>query len=730
MKRTKGTRPEPRCGSGSAAKPGKAISLPVVAAAHPAVRRSRTSKWRALVLILVHLVIIGHIIHWWAAGKTLSPVEPSEAMYTLDKGHVNAGFVFFLAAILVTAVLGRFFCGWGCHIVAYQDLCAWLLKKIGIKPKPMRSRLLLLAPLALALYMFVWPSVYRWAAGIPRAPLTNHILKSAFWETFPGPVVAVLTFAVCGFAIVYFLGAKGFCTYGCPYGGFFALTDKIAPGRILVTDACEHCGHCTSVCTSNVRVHEEVALFGMVVDPGCMKCMDCVSVCPNEALYFGFAKPPIGAKPEAPRRPTPYDFTLWEEGLMVVIGLAALLIFRGLYDQIPLLMAMGMAAITAYVVMKLIRLGRTANVRLQSLQLKRGGRWTRAGLIFAVAVGALLVFTGHSAAVQYHRWQGRRMFASLKLEDDVWKPGHDWQQAASPERRALAESTIQQLERTLRWGLLASPLAMEDLVWLYLAVGRMDDAERTVRRLADLAPNKPDVHRGLANILRKAGRTVEAEAAYRQALSVDAGYEPARSELGMFLISLGQLDQAAALYQEAITLTPSDAHWSLELARLRMQHGQFAEAESVLRQFLRGEPDVARVHWLLGVTLLQQNDTTGLSHLQRAVTLDPTLAEAQFDLGLAHLQLGNMEQGVQCVRQAIRIKPDFVAAYFTLGQVAHQAGNLEEAATHFNDVVRLQPNDPDAYDYLADIYSRLGNPAGAEKAAAQAERLRHAGAGH
>src|SRR5207244_4171 len=85
------------------------------------------------------------------------------------------------------------------------------------------------------------------------------------------------------FMTVYFLGNKGFCTYACPYGGVFGLVDKVAPGRIRVTDACEECGHCTAVCTSNVIVHAEVKKYGMVVDPGCMKCMDCVSVCPNDA---------------------------------------------------------------------------------------------------------------------------------------------------------------------------------------------------------------------------------------------------------------------------------------------------------------------------------------------------------------------------------------------------------------------------------------------------------------
>ena len=64
---------------------------------------------------------------------------------------------------------------------------------------------------------------------------------------------------ICGFVIVYFLGAKGFCTYACPYAGFFAPADTVSPGRIVVDhDKCEGCGHCTAVCTSNVRVHEEI----------------------------------------------------------------------------------------------------------------------------------------------------------------------------------------------------------------------------------------------------------------------------------------------------------------------------------------------------------------------------------------------------------------------------------------------------------------------------------------
>ncbi len=142
-----------------------------------------------------------------------------------------------------------------------------------------------------------------------------------FWATFPGWTIGALTFLICGFVIVYFLGAKGFCTYACPYGAVFTLADRVAPMRIRVTDACQGCGHCTASCTSNVQVKSEVRQFGMVVDDGCMKCLDCVSVCPNDALYYGLGPSRRAAKAAVlePRLQKP---TLtWTEEIVLGLGI-------------------------------------------------------------------------------------------------------------------------------------------------------------------------------------------------------------------------------------------------------------------------------------------------------------------------------------------------------------------------------------------------------------------------
>jgi len=318
------------------------------------IRKSKTGRWRAAALILLNLLMIAHIIQWRIMGKTISPIEPSETMHTLQRGAINAGFIFFALAILATLIFGRFVCGWGCHILALQDFCGWMLKKIGLTPKPFRSRLLVYVPLIGALYMFVWPTAYRFFTSQP-GPLipkfTNHLVTSNFWETFPSVSVAIPFLFVCGFMTVYFLGQKGFCTYACPYGGFFGLADKFSPGKIRVTDACNQCGHCTATCTSNVLVHAEVKQYGMVVDPGCMKCMDCVSVCPNDALYFGFGKPTL-LVPKSNAIKKNYSVTWPEEIVGALIFLGSFLAVRGVYALVPFLMALGCATITTYLTVK------------------------------------------------------------------------------------------------------------------------------------------------------------------------------------------------------------------------------------------------------------------------------------------------------------------------------------------------------------------------------------------
>ncbi|HEV2841581.1 MAG TPA: 4Fe-4S binding protein [Chthoniobacterales bacterium] len=593
------------------------------------IRKSTASRWRAAALLLLNLLMVAHVIQWWIMGKTISPIEPSEAMHTIQRGAINAGFIFFSLAILATMIFGRFVCGWGCHILALQDFCGWLLKKIGLTPKPFRSRLLIYVPLIAALYMFVWPTAYRLFARPDPGPIipkfTNHLVTTNFWETFPSVAVAIPFLLVCGFLTVYFLGQKGFCTYACPYGGFFGLADKFSPGKIRVTDACNQCGHCTATCTSNVLVHAEVREFKMVVDPGCMKCMDCISVCPNDALYFGFGKPAILA-PKSNAIARHYSLTWPEEILGAVVFLGCFLGVRGVYGHVPFLMALGCAAVTTFLALKTWRLLGTRDVFFHRLILKSSGKIQKMGWGFLVFSILWLGLVAHSGWIRWHEYQGGRAFQKIRIPDELAlaQPNPDpW--LGADERNGIVEGK-KHLRAASDFGLFVNSEALSKLAWFEYLTG---EAEQSIDLLGKAANYQKGQAKALSfyyrgTILNRLGRYEQARASLDEALKEREDLILARQEKGESLWLLGLKEEAVSVWTDAIQRNARLILTNNQLAGAKRSMGQVEEAIAHEKQADQFTPDDPLYHWMLGLRL-QNIGMTELAdkHFQRAIQLDP-----------------------------------------------------------------------------------------------------------
>jgi len=624
------------CTSQEGKKTRRRIPLPVIGnppVQEGAVRKSRTSRWRAAALIALNLLMIAHIVQWRVMGTTVSPIEPSETMYTLQNGAVNAGFIFFIVAILATLVFGRFVCGWGCHILALQDFCAWLLKKAGLTPRPFRSRLLVYVPLLAALYMFVWPTAHRLFARPPDAPLvpplTNHLVTSEFWATFPPLAVAIPFLFVCGFMTVYFLGSKGFCTYACPYGGFFALADKVSPGKIRVTDACNQCGHCTAVCTSNVLVHAEVKAYGMVVDPGCMKCMDCVSVCPNDALYFGFGKPSIVVPQSLARQAS---LTWPEELLGMAVFLASFWAVWDVYQLVPMLMALGCATITTFLALRMVRLLRAKDQSFYRFDLKASGRIRRAGWAFAGFALLWIGLNAHSGWVRYHESAGARAFQGIQIPDELALARTNPDPWLSPiDRRNIVEGK-RHLHAAREMGLFANSEALPKLGWLEYLSGNAEDA---VHLLGTAAQHQRGRARALSlyyrgAILNRLGRPQEALTSLDQALAERSDLILAREERGESLWQLGRRQEAILAWSDAVGSNGGLVLANNLLAGAAAALGRPEAAIAYERQADQSTPADPFFHWMVGLRL-QHVGMAELAekHFRRAIQLDPRFRARQ-----------------------------------------------------------------------------------------------------
>ena len=550
------------------------VSLPVL--------RNKNYKRRWTVLWIVQLLIIVHIVVWalskkygWFGGATLTPIEPSECMELVKNGVLNAGAIFFILALISTLVFGRWFCGWGCHVVLLQDGCYWLLRKFGIRPKPFRSRLLMWFPFALGVYMFIWPLFYRLAVAPVTQPelqwpeLSTHLTTTEFWNTFPPAHIAIPFLFICGFLTVYVLGAKGFCSYGCPYGGFFKPLDKASPMRIRVNDNCGQCGKCTAACTSNVRVHEEVNIHKMVIDSGCMKIMDCVDACPNEALSVGFGETALGKEDTKQKQ----DLSLAEEVVFAGLFLIAFLGYRGLYASTPMLMAVGMALVTMWFLVKTWSLIKDDNVNLHKTQLKFHGSIKRSGVLFLALSLVASIFFVQSAAVTLLHTLGDKSLNNGNVEQAA-----HYYTLSGP----LGSGGV---------GLLSNPNVDTTLAKLHEQQGNLEEAEQLLWRAAERVGRDERVYMLIGQVKQLRSSRMVVDTYYTDSLLNNPEWSLVWEDYIAWLKRQQLFDASIAASEHAIAYHPSNPRLVLQYGLLMMEFGEPAIAVEIFTQMTEAMPN-------------------------------------------------------------------------------------------------------------------------------------------
>jgi polyferredoxin/tetratricopeptide (TPR) repeat protein len=636
---------------------GVVLSLPVLDpdrfnAARRRVRR--LARWRASAMIAVYILMVAHIVHWSITGRSIGRFVMSDSMETLELGRINPGFILFAAALLVSLVCGRFLCGWVCHMGALQELCAWILRRLGIRPRMFHSRLLGYVPIVMALGMFVWPTLKR-EAVVPAmdrwwpqaAPLVGaaqpfpgwaaDLATDSFWDGLPPAAVAIPFLLLCGFATVYFLGARGLCRYGCPYGGLLQPIERFAPARVTVDMAkCTQCGLCTAACTAQVRVHDEVRLHGRVVDRNCVRSLDCLAACPENALSFTFGRPGW-------RRPGPsvaavggYKLRLSEELLVAVVFGLVFLVTRGLYGAVPMLMAATLGVLGAFVVWRAVRLFRERDARHGGVQLRRRGRFTPVGWTALAGVVLLAVVFAHSAFIRAVQWQAGRLDDRVTITFDT---------ALAPAAPILAPEMKQAAEEALRLYTLASgparggvgfvdtPPVNVRMAWLALTLGDRQRAADELGRL--LAAERPNDQLGVqrARIQLALNHPDQAEQTLRDVCERRPTAGGSRDLLCRLLAGSGRAVEAESILRDRIRRDPDDVAALSSLGRLYLAMGRPADALPVLRTAVADEPRVGMFHMDLAAALFTTGDAPAAIAQLEIAAAEPHLRSTALDWG-------------------------------------------------------------------------------------------------
>ncbi|MBU1037439.1 MAG: 4Fe-4S binding protein [Candidatus Omnitrophica bacterium] len=237
---------------------------------------------------------------------------------SLSERIILPGAVFFLSVLAMTAVLGRFFCGWVCPLGTAIDIAGTVNRTHkGLSDKKnSRYRRIKFYILAVIFLLALFGKQVAWIfdpivimgrfVSLNLIPSVTNIINSLFFVLIKhlgaGPAVkdfyhmlkptmlGVKTFYFAHSAVIFIFfsvicaGAlilrRSWCRILCPLGALYAIVGSLSPLRRSVKE-CVKCGQCKSFCRMGA-IKDDLSY----IHNECILCMDCIYDCPGDATRF------------------------------------------------------------------------------------------------------------------------------------------------------------------------------------------------------------------------------------------------------------------------------------------------------------------------------------------------------------------------------------------------------------------------------------------------------------
>jgi tetratricopeptide (TPR) repeat protein len=226
----------------------------------------------------------------------------------------------------------------------------------------------------------------------------------------------------------------------------------------------------------------------------------------------------------------------------------------------------------------------------------------------------------------------------------------------------------------------------------YSGLGRDQDAVDVALRLSRLHPDDPEV-------LYHSGRTF-ANFAYLQTMKLAA----VAPESVWLHLAAGEANESQGFYDAALR---------------------------EYREVVALSPRRPGVHFRIGRTLVarsQNASTEDLAEARKAfeeeLRIDPTNANAAYEIGEMHRKSGDDERAREFFEQALKHYPDFEEALVGLGRALLALGQPAQALPRLEAAVKRNPESDVAQYQIAQAYRALGKAAEQERALAEFKRLR------
>ena len=220
------------------------------------------------------------------APAGLLPVGHFTSFFGMVRGGgwdtlLPAGLVIIIAALAVSLLFKRGFCGWICPLGTLWEAFALAGRKVMGKNIRI-PRWLDLAGRAFR-YLLTALIVFALLVMVPVAEAVDFRSLPYMWvadiKTISMMIEPTYLLVILFAGLLSLLFGPVWCRYLCPVGGIYSAVGELSPCKVVrIDEACIHCGRCDTICHAFVAVESSRS----VNDTECDGCMDCVRVCPAE----------------------------------------------------------------------------------------------------------------------------------------------------------------------------------------------------------------------------------------------------------------------------------------------------------------------------------------------------------------------------------------------------------------------------------------------------------------
>jgi len=133
---------------------------------------------------------------------------------------------------------------------------------------------------------------------------------------------------------------------------------------------------------------------------------------------------------------------------------------------------------------------------------------------------------------------------------------------------------------------------------------------RLTKLIAERHPSQPEFSIELGDALHRAGQTQKAIDAYRDAVRTDPHSLRARRSLGAALVETGDMNNARKELRATVQDYPDESLLWYEIGRIDARQKRFSQAIEELTKATKLDPDLAEAYNELGIALAETGDFT------------------------------------------------------------------------------------------------------------------------